>query len=102
MKRRLLIATDEDSDEDGATTVNPVAMQDTEHLKYMPPTLNLALNEDDGRTSVATSRLDDLARTPRSQLSASEKREVDQDAIMAAVQEAHDPDMLKKVTPKAG
>ena len=30
MKRRLLVATDEDSDEDGNTTTNPVAMADTE------------------------------------------------------------------------
>ena len=27
---------------------------------------------------------------------------MDRDAIIAAVQEKHDPDMLKKVTPKAG
>ena len=30
MKRRLLVATDEDSDEDGNTTTNPVALADTE------------------------------------------------------------------------
>ena len=99
MRRRLLINTDEDSDEDGAITTNPVAKQDTEKNKYVPPSLNLALNEP---SSVTSSRVEELARTPRSQLSASEKREVDQDAIMGAIQEKHDPDMLKKVTPKAG
>jgi len=64
MKRRLLINTDEDSDEDGQRTTNPVAKNDTEALKYVPPSLNLAIN--DGSSSVATSRIEDLARTPRS------------------------------------
>jgi len=101
MKRRLLIAADEDSDEDGNTTTNPVAKADTEHMKYVPP--SLAINDDrTERSSVATSRIDELAKTPRSQLSASERRELDQDAIMAAVQEKHDPDLLNKVTPKKG
>jgi len=59
MKRRLLIATDEDSDEDGKTTSNPVMKQDTEHMKYVPPSLNVAINDD--RSSVATSRLEELA-----------------------------------------
>ena len=65
MKRRLLVATDEDSDEDGNQITNPVAKQDTEAMKYVPPTINTAIN--DARTSsVATSRIEELAATPRS------------------------------------
>jgi len=98
LKRRLLINTDEDSDEDGETIINPVAKQDTEKMKYLPP--SLAIN--DASTSRVSSRIDELARTPRSQMSESEKREMNQEAVLEALKEKHDPDLLKKVTPKPG
>lgn len=101
MKRRLLINTDEDSDSDGETTINPVALNDTENLKYMPP--SLAINEPSASgTSRVSSRIEELARTPRSSMSDSEKRELSKEALLQALQDKHDPDLLKKVTPQAG
>ena len=63
-RRRMLINTDEDSDEEGNITTNPVAKQDTESMKYNPPPLNLAIN--DGSSSVATSRIDRVYSNPLS------------------------------------
>lgn len=72
MKSRLLVHVDDDSDSEGEQYTNPVAKNDTEKLKYVPPQIDLgAIN--DSRVSA----LDALAGTPRSQLSDSEKRQVD-------------------------
>ena len=37
LKKRLILHTDEDTDSEGETTINPVAKQDTEKTKYIPP-----------------------------------------------------------------
>ena len=37
MKKRLILHTDEDTDEEGETVINPVAKKDTEKTKYIPP-----------------------------------------------------------------
>ena len=50
MRKRLLVHTDEDSDEDGETFVNPVAKTDTEATKYVPPQLSLDLGAINGST----------------------------------------------------
>lgn len=94
--------TDEDTDEEGETTINPVAKKDTEKNKYVPPpsldlnnVANTAIN--DGPMNAA-----ELARTPRSSLSQKEKNAVDGLAIRDVLESKHDENMLEKVTPKAG
>ena len=46
LKKRLLLHTDEDSDSSGEETTNPVALQDTDAGKYVPPSLPLAAIND--------------------------------------------------------
>ena len=95
--------TDEDTDEEGETTINPVAKKDTEKNKYMPPALDLnAINasKDDG--PINATDLERLSRTPRSSLSQKEKNAVDGLAIRDVLESKHDENMLEKVTPKAG
>ena len=91
--------TDEDTDEEGETTINPVAKKDTEKNKYVPPSIDLnAINaSNDGPMNAA-----DLSRTPRSSLSQKEKNAVDGLAIRDVLESKHDDKMLEKVTPKAG
>ena len=94
--------TDEDTDEEGETTINPVAKKDTEKNKYVPPPsldLNNVANNaiNDGPMNAA-----ELARTPRSSLSQKEKNAVDGLAIRDVLESKHDDKMLEKVTPKAG
>ena len=98
LKKRLILNTDDDSDDDGTEFTNPVALRDTERTKYIPPSLNLnAING-----SVASTDLDNLAHTPRSQLSNQEKREVDRAAVLDAISAKSDPDKLKNMTPRSG
>lgn len=97
LKKRLLIHTDEDSDEDSETFVNPVAKNDTEAKKYVPPPLNIAAINDS-----VTNDIDRLAATPRSNLSASQRQAVDREAVLDAISQRSDPNMLEKVTPKNG
>jgi len=92
-----LLHTDEDSDSDGDSYTNPVAKNDTEKFKYVPPSLDIAAINDSINFD-----MDALAATPRSQLSNSERQAVDREAIMDAIGTKSDPDKLKKVTPKAG
>ena len=88
---------DEDSDEDGETFTNPVAKNDTEANKYVPPSLNIgAINESQVHD------IDTLAKTPRSDLSQEERKALDRVAVMDAIAEKHDPEKLKNLTPKAG
>ena len=71
LKKRLILHTDEDTDSEGETVINPVAKKDTEKTKYIPPPiLDLGtINKSQG--SVA--EIDRLSRTPRSNLSQKEK-----------------------------
>ena len=41
LKKRLILHTDEDTDEEGETVINPVAKKDTEKTKYIPPQLDI-------------------------------------------------------------
>ena len=77
MKKPLLLHTDDDSDEDGNEYTNPVAKAPKDD--YKPPALNLS--------GVSAEETKDLAGTPRSQLSASERRQVDQEAIAEVLNE---------------
>ena len=92
-----MLHTDEDSDSDGDSYTNPVAKNDFEKSKYVPPTLDMAAINDSINFD-----MDALAATPRSQLSNPERQAVDREAIMDAINTKSDPDKLKKVTPKAG
>lgn len=65
MRKRLLVHTDEDSDDDGETFINPVAKDDTEATKYVPPSLTLDVNAINN-SSVSGRDIDKLAATPRS------------------------------------
>jgi len=66
LKKRLILHTDEDTDDDGEEFKNPVAKQDTEKTKYMPPTLDIgSINN----SQTVAAELDRLERTPRSALS---------------------------------
>ncbi len=97
MRRRLLVHADEDSDEDGDSYTNPVALNDTEKKKYVPPSLDLAaINDSQVRD------LDNLARTPRSQLSREDRQAIDREAVLDVISQKSDPDKLKNLTPKKG
>jgi hypothetical protein len=61
MRKPLLLHTDDDSDEDGNDTKNPVTTP-PKQPQYVPP-INMSEVNDDEETK-------DLANTPRSQLSA--------------------------------
>ena len=97
MRTKLLLNADEDSDEDGNTFTNPVALQDTEASKYQPPDLNIAAINDS-----RTHDIDVLAKSPRSQLSQEEKKVLDRAAVSDALAAKADPDKLKSLTPKNG
>ncbi len=101
LKQRLISgSSDDDDDSDDDPKRDPIK-KDTEQGKYLPPQLALnstALND----SNVSQSRLDQLAQTPRSQLSQSDRTAVDQDAIITAYMDKRDPDVLKKVVPKPG
>ena len=97
MKKKLLLNEDEDSDEEGNTFTNPVALQDTEANKYQPPDLNIAAINDS-----RTHDIDVLAKSPRSQLSQEEKKVLDRAAISDALAAKQEPDKLKNLTPKSG
>lgn len=71
---------DEDDDSDGETYTNPVAKQDTEKLKYVPPSLDMGAINDSQRFDI-----DALSATPRSQLSTAEKNAVDRAAVMDVI-----------------
>lgn len=93
----MILNVDEDSDSDGETFTNPVAKNDTEASKYVPPSLNIgAINESQVHD------IDTLAKTPRSDLSQEERKALDRVAVMDAIAEKHDPEKLKNLTPKAG
>ena len=95
LKKRLLLHTDEDSDSSGEETTNPVALQDTDAGKYVPPSLPLgAINDSQVHD------MDALSRSPRTQLTPTERRAVDREAILDAISNKSDPDKLKAVTPK--
>ena len=97
MRTKLLLNADEDSDEDGNTFTNPVALQDTEATKYQPPEINIAALNDS-----RTHDIDVLAKSPRSQLSQEEKKVLDRAAVSDALAAKADPDKLKSLTPKNG
>ena len=97
MSKRLLLHEDEDSDEDGNTITNPVAKPDTEATKYQPPNLNLGAINDSG-----THDIDVLAKSPRSQLSQEERKILDRAAVSDALADKHDPEKLKRLTPRQG
>ena len=62
--------TDEDTDEEGETVINPVAKKDTEKTKYIPPPmLDINSINRDGDVKINAADLDQLSRTPRSSLS---------------------------------
>ena len=46
--------------------------------------------------------MDELSRTPRNQLTPTERQAVDREAILDAISNKSDPDKLKNVTPKNG
>ncbi len=101
LKQRLISnsSSEGEDDSDDEPKRNPIK-KDTEQGKYLPP--QLALNASLNDSVVSQSRLDQLAQTPRSQLSQSDRTAVDQDAIMTAYMDKRDPDVLKKVVPKPG
>ena len=88
---------DEDSDDEGQTFTNPVAKGDTEAGKYVPPILDITAINDS-----KVHDIDALARTPRSNLSAEEKKVLDREAVLDAIADKQDPEKLKNITPKAG
>ncbi len=61
LTRRLIAHIDEDSDSDGETYTNPVAKQDTEKMKYVPPQIIIPSINESQRFD-----MDALAATPRS------------------------------------
>ena len=71
MRKRLLSGTDDDSDEDGNEITNPVAKAPA---NYIPPPLNI-------NTSFEQEETKDLIGTPRSQLTPTQRRQVDQEAV---------------------
>ena len=97
LKKRLILNVDEDSDSEGETFTNPVAKNDTEVNKYVPPNLDIAAINDS-----KVHDIDALARTPRSNLSTEERKVLDREAVLDALADKQDPDKLKNLTPKAG
>ena len=97
LKKRLILNVDEASDSEGETFTNPVAKNDTEINKYVPPNLDIAAINDS-----KVHDIDALARTPRSNLSTEERKVLDREAVLDALADKQDPDKLKNLTPKAG
>ena len=83
MKKPLLAFADEDSDEDGNTYTNSVASNKHEEKKYVPPSLQLdAINKSfDEKEDVRS-----LASTPRSRLSAAQRKKVDAEVLADAIE----------------
>lgn len=97
LKKRLLLHVDEDENSDGDSYTNPVAKQDTEKMKYVPPQLNIGAINDS-----MVNDMDTLRATPRSHLSKEERNAVDREAVLDAIAAKRDPDQMQKIIPKAG
>lgn len=71
MKKPLLLHADEDSDEEGNETYNPVVKAPQ---SYQPPTINMTGINQEAET-------EDLSGTPREKLTPTQRRQVDAEAV---------------------
>ena len=104
-----MLNVDEDSDSSGDEFQNPVAKDDTNRGKYMPPSLappqpaalpNLSIN-DSQRDPDTTANIDaqvDALETA-SNMSQNARNDLAREAAAAVLEAKEDPDMLNKVVP---
>lgn len=101
MKKPLLLHADEDSDEEGNETYNPVVKAPQ---SYQPPTINMTGINQEAET-------EDLSGTPREKLTPTQRRQVDAEAVNEVLSQemqqqrtvskdknADDPNLFKPVS----